>query len=116
MSVAGCLFDQTETGPDFTLHNIRSHLADQETAIVVGRVKKRGDAAGNVSIRAELLIEDEYNHASIQTFVISEDVDGRVIALPFTSDSSFYDEQTFTARAKIIRHGEADGEWVSETA
>jgi len=34
----------------------------------------------------------------------------------FTSDSSFYGEHTFTARAKIVRHGEADGDWVSETA
>ncbi|RYJ08687.1 hypothetical protein ELS19_19610 [Halogeometricum borinquense] len=114
MSAAGCLFGQTETEPSFTLHNIRSYLADPETAIVVGRVEKQGDAAGNVTIRAELLIEDEYDHVSTQTFVISEDVGERVIALPFTSDSSFYGEQTFTARAKIVRHGEADGEWVSE--
>lgn len=114
MSVAGCLFGQTEADPNFTLQNIRSYLADPKTAIVVARVGKEEGIAGNVKIRAELLIEDEYNHVSTQTFVLPEDVGERVVALPFTSDSSFYGEQTFTARAKIIRRGEADGEWVTE--
>lgn len=111
MSATGCLLGETETEPNFMLNNIRSYLGGPETAIVVGRVEKQGDVTGNVTIRAELLIEDEYDHASIQTFVISEDVSERVIALPFTSDSPYYGEQTFTARAKIVRHSGPDGKW-----
>lgn len=115
MSATGCLFNQTESEPNFTLQNIRSDLADPGTVIAVGTIEKQGDTVGNVTIRAELLIENAYDHVSTQTFVISEEVGERVVALPFTSDSSFYGEQTFTARAKIVRHGEADGEWVTET-
>lgn len=114
-SVAGCAFARADSEPSFTLHEVRSFLADPGTAIVVGTVEKEGDAAGEVTIRAELLIEDEYDHVSTQTFVIPEDVSERVVALPFTADSSFYADQTFTGRAKIIRHDGADGAWVTET-
>jgi hypothetical protein len=112
--VAGCQFGATESEPSFSLREVRSHVTDAGTAIVVGTVEKHGDSAGDVTIRAELQIHDDYDHASVQTFVIEADVDSRAVALPFTSDSSFYAEQTFTARAKIVRHGEGDGDWVVE--
>lgn len=115
VSVAGCLFEQAESEPRFTLRDVRSHLADAGTAVVVGTVTKQGSDAGEVTIRAELLIEDDYDHASVQTFVIPADIDERVVALPFTSDSDFYGERTFAARAKIVRDGAGDGAWITET-
>ena len=111
-SAIGCLFNRSD--PTFALRNIRSYLADAGVVIVTGTVNKQGTGAGNVTIRAELLIEDTYDHVSTQTFVIAEDLDERVVALPFTSDSSFYEDQTFTARGMIIRNAEVDGEWVTE--
>lgn len=114
-SAAGCLSDGDASGPAFALRDVRSYSADPGTAVVVGRVEKRGSDAGSVTIRAELLVEDAHDHASAQTFVVAEDVESRAVAVPFTSDSSFYGEHAFTARAKIVRRGEPGGEWVTET-
>ncbi|SFK88785.1 hypothetical protein SAMN04487950_1653 [Halogranum rubrum] len=115
MGTAGCLFTQSKPEPRFTLRDVRSYLVDEETALVVGVVEKQGGTTGNVTVRAELLIDDAYNHVSTQTFVIPAELTKRTIALPFTTDSSYYGEQQFTARAKVIREGELDGEWVAES-
>ena len=112
VKIAGCLFNKSK--PKFTLRDIQSYLADSGVAIVTATVEKQGNTEDNVTIRAELLIEDAYNHVSTQTFTIAEDLNERVVALPFTSDSSFYEEHTFTARGMILRQDEADSEWVTE--
>ncbi|WP_143095853.1 hypothetical protein [Natronobacterium haloterrestre] len=114
MGTAGCLFSERQQNPQFTLRNIRSYIADEGMALVVGVVEKQEGRRGEVTVRAELLIDEAYDHVSTQTFVVPADLTERTIALPFTTSSPFYGEQEFTSRAKIVRHGEPDGQWVAE--
>lgn len=113
LSGAGCLLARDDSGPTFSLRDVRLYRPDDRTAIVTGRVEKRGSDAGNVIVRAELRIENTYDHADTQEFVISEDVDDRRIAAPFEYDSAVFEGRAVTARAKIVRHGEADSDWVT---
>ncbi|RZH69207.1 twin-arginine translocation signal domain-containing protein [Natrinema altunense] len=111
---AGCQSLRDDPDPGFEIRTVRTYQPDADTVLVVTTVEKRTGVAGHVTLRAELRVDGDYDHAFVQEYVVPQDVAERTLAVPFEYDDAVFENATYDARVKILREGDADSQWVTE--
>lgn len=112
-SLAGCQsLSKDDKDPTFTLESVRAYQPDSGTVIVVGTVEKPEGESGSVTLRSELLVENDYDHAFTQKYSVPGDVGTSEYATPYEYASQFFEERTYEARMKIVDTGGPDQAWV----
>ncbi|ELY82548.1 hypothetical protein [Natrinema pallidum] len=111
---SGCQALREDRNPAFEIRTVRTYQPDAGTVLVVTTVEKRSGVAGHVTLRAELQIAGDYDHAFIQEYVVPADVSERTLAVPFEYDEPVFENATYDARVKILREGEADSHWTTD--